>query len=160
MWAQDSRPLSERTLLFFILSCDLPSKGNLQARSVGGTWLQASFSWGGRENVERGEADVPYLSFERAHEAGEEMEPTGIKIGFTSHTYHSRVPPEGNWACRRVRRHVLNTHVRGWVLFGMLFLFVSSRSSGRCTRPKDETGWCCRAATAAIIPSARPCKQL
>ena len=90
--------------------------------------------------MERGENDVPHLSFERVHEAGEEMEPAGIKVDLTSHSCHSRVPPEENRACCRVLRHVLKTHVRGWVMFGMLFFFASSRSSGQCARLKDDTG--------------------
>lgn len=119
-------------LLFsFFLTYGLPCKGNLQVRSVGGTWLPPPFSWGGRENVESGKADVPYLSFEQAHEASNGMEPAGINVDSTSHRYHIRVPPQENraWsrsttaACYRVRRNVLNTHVRGWVLFGIRFSF-------------------------------------
>lgn len=140
--------------------------GNLQARSVAGSWLRAPLSRGGRGHVERGEAHVPYLSFEQAHISREAMEPEGMKVEQQVIVICSRDAREGNRTRRRsttaaafcvLRHHVLN--VLGWFLLGVLFFF-SSRRSGRCTRRKDETGWCCPVATAAPTPRARPCKRL
>lgn len=115
--------------------------------------------------MERGEDDVPYLSFEQAHASREAMEPGRNFEQQVIVLAEMRVNPcrigrrSTTAAFCVVRPHVLNTHVLGRFLLGVL-LFFSSRRSGRCTRRKDETGWCCRAATAAPIPRARPCKQL